>query len=213
MNVLRKKILTFFGNLAYRWSRSWLSSHIDGNRVCINNVRLCRELKKANNVHFQSPVTIIGGQYISIGDYTHFGKECILTAYDHTLDGSIYTPEIKIGESGNFGAWNHITCVNRVIIGKGFLSGKWVTISDNNHGDNTWEQLHQEPLYRPVISKGSVIIGDNVWVGEKVTIVSGVTIGDGVVIAANSVVTRDVPAYSVVAGIPARVIKTIKPND
>lgn len=213
MNPLRKKILTIWGKLSCRWSKSWLASHLAGNRAFINNVRLCQEFKKANNVQIQSPMSIVGGQYISIGDHTHFGKECVITAYDHTLDGSVFTPEIQIGECGNFGAWNHITCVNKIVIGKGFLSGKWVTISDNNHGENTWDELHQEPLYRTVISKGSIIIGDNVWVGEKATIVSGVKIGDGVVIAANSVVTKDVPAYSVVAGVPAKVIKTIKPND
>lgn len=213
MNPLRKKILTVWGKLSYRWSKSWLASHLAGNRAFINNVRLSQEFKKANNVQIQSPMNIVGGQYISIGDYTHFGKECVVTAYDHTLDGSVFTPEIQIGECGNFGAWNHITCVNKIVIGRGFLSGKWVTISDNNHGENTWDELHQEPLYRMVISKGPIIIGDNVWVGEKATIVSGVTIGDGAVIAANSVVTKDVPAYSVVAGVPAKVIKTIKPND
>ena len=60
---------------------------------------------------------------------------------------------------------------------------------------------------RPVVSKGSVIIGNNVWIGDKATILPNVTIGDGAVIAANSVVTKDVPAYSVVAGNPAKVIK------
>ena len=56
-------------------------------------------------------------------------------------------------------------------------------------------------------SKGPVIIGDNVWIGDKATILGGVTIGESVIIAANSVVTKDVPPYSVVAGIPAKVIK------
>ena len=213
MNPLRKNILTLFGNISYHWRKSWLGSHLAGNRAYISNVRLCREFKKADNVHIQSPMTIVGGQYISIDDYTQFGKECVLTAYDHTLDESTFCPEIQIGECGNFGAWNHITCVNKIVIGKGFLSGKWVTISDNNHGENTWDELHKEPLYRTVISKGPIIIGDNVWVGEKATIVSGVKIGDGAVIAANSVVTKDVPAYSVVAGVPAKVIKMIKSND
>lgn len=213
MNPIRKKILTIIGKCSSRWQQTWLHKHIEGNRAYINNVLICREFKKANDVHIQSPMTIVGGQYISIGNYTHFGKECIITAYNHTIDGSVFTPEIQIGECGNFGAWNHITCVNKIIIGKSFLSGKWVTISDNNHGDNSYEQLKQEPLYRPVISKGPIIIGDNVWVGEKATIVSGVKIGDGAVIAANAVVTKDVPAYSVVAGNPAKVIKTITPND
>lgn len=66
------------------------------------------------------------------------------------------------------------------------------------------------PLFRPLFSKGPVIIGKNVWIGDKATILPGVTIGDGSIIGANSVVTKDVPAYSVVAGNPAKIIKTIK---
>lgn len=63
------------------------------------------------------------------------------------------------------------------------------------------------PISRKLHSKGPIAIGDNVWIGDKATILSGVTIGDGAVVAANAVVTRDVPAYSVVAGNPARVVK------
>lgn len=62
-------------------------------------------------------------------------------------------------------------------------------------------------MERPIISKGSVVIGNNVWIGDKVTILPNVTIGDGVVIAANSVVTKNIPTCSVVAGIPAKIIK------
>ena len=51
------------------------------------------------------------------------------------------------------------------------------------------------------------MIGDNVWIGDKATVLPGVTIGDGAVIAANAVVTKDVPAFTVVAGNPARIIK------
>lgn len=59
----------------------------------------------------------------------------------------------------------------------------------------------------PSYSKGDVIINNDVWIGRNATIMSGVTIGNGAVIAANSVVTKDVLAYSIVAGNPARVVK------
>ena len=62
------------------------------------------------------------------------------------------------------------------------------------------------PNERPIISKGKIKIGDNVWIGEKVTILAAVTIGEGAVIAANSVVTKNVAPYTVVAGVPAKVI-------
>ena len=56
-------------------------------------------------------------------------------------------------------------------------------------------------------SKGDVIIGNDVWIATGATILSGVTIGDGAVIATNSVVTKDVPPYTIVAGNPAKVVK------
>lgn len=56
-------------------------------------------------------------------------------------------------------------------------------------------------------SKGGVVIGNDVWIGFGSTILSGVKIGDGAVIAAKSVVTKDVPPYSIVGGLPAKVIK------
>lgn len=54
---------------------------------------------------------------------------------------------------------------------------------------------------------GSITVGDNVWIGARSIILQGVTIGEGAVIAAGSVVTRDIPPYTVAAGAPARVIK------
>ena len=58
--------------------------------------------------------------------------------------------------------------------------------------------------------QGGIYIGDNVWIGDKVTILPNVTIGKGCIIAANAVVTKDIPEYSVAAGVPAKVIKIIK---
>ena len=56
-------------------------------------------------------------------------------------------------------------------------------------------------------SKGDIIIGDDVWIGYRTIILSGVNIGQGAVVAAGSVVTKDVPPYSIVAGNPAKVVK------
>lgn len=57
-------------------------------------------------------------------------------------------------------------------------------------------------------SKGGIVVGDDVWIGARATILDGVTIGQGAVVAAGAVVTKDVPPYSIVGGVPARVIKS-----
>ena len=92
-------------------------------------------------------------------------------------------------------------------IGDYCLTGKWVTITDKSHGETDRDSLLMSPAKRSTTAKGPVVIGDNVWIGDKATILPGVTIGDGAVIAANAVVTKDVPKYSVVGGNPARILK------
>ena len=148
---------------------------------------------------------LVGGRFVSIGENSDIRQSTYLTAWEN-CNGLQFTPEIKIGKDCHIGAFNHITCVNRIEIGDGFASGKWVTITDNSHGDTTMRHLTLPVSQRPIKNRGSVIIGKNVWVGDKATILPGVRIGDGVVVGANSVVTKDIPAFSVVVGNPARII-------
>ena len=63
------------------------------------------------------------------------------------------------------------------------------------------------------VSKGDIIIDDDVWIGHHVTILTGVHVGQGVVIAAGAVVTKDVPPYAIVGGVPAKIIKYRFPDD
>lgn len=159
-----------------------------------------------NNILFKRPITLKGGEYITINSNVVFGKNTVLTAWDY-YQGFNYTPQITIDKNCCFGEYNHITAINQIQIGSGVLTGRWVTITDNSHGMTDFDSLKLKPSKRQLCSKGPVIIGDNVWIGDKATILPNVTIGDGAVIAANSVVTKDVPPYSVVGGNPAKKIK------
>ena len=207
MNSIRKKILTFFGALSYRWRKTWLYHHHENGQNFIRQQHTAMLFKHAQGVFFPKDLTSLGEECITIGEGTHIGEQCILTAWKSTCAGGNFHPEILIGKGCCFGEYNHITSTNKIVIGDNLLTGRWVTITDNSHGETEYDTLQQPPLMRMVTSKGPVIIGSNVWIGDKATILPNVTIGDGAVIAANSVVTKDVPAYSVVAGNPAGVIK------
>lgn len=166
------------------------------------------------DVRFGKIVEIKGFSHIIIGKKCYFGDFLYLTAWDnyscHDCNGKLmnmkHSPTIKVGDGCHFGAFNNISCINRIEIGNNVLTGKWVTIIDNSHGDST--ALDIPPFYRQLQSKGPVFIKDNVWIGDKVTILAGVTIGEGAIIAANSVVTKDVMPFTVVGGIPAKQLKS-----
>jgi acetyltransferase-like isoleucine patch superfamily enzyme len=153
----------------------------------------------------------LGEQYISIGKNTSFGDYGMLTAYEQYAHAQqTFTPHIIIGENCCIGTQSHITAINSITIGNNVLTGPRILITDNAHGDIDAKTLDMEPMMRPLISKGKVIIGDNVWIGEGAMILPNVHIGEGAIIAANSVVTKDIPAYSIAAGVPAKIIKNIK---
>ncbi len=178
-----------------------------------NKVRLLKSywisagMKRCDDVVLFGKIGLLKGlECIEVGKNTRFCDDIFLTAW-LKYGKQMFNPKIRIGSGCLFGEFNHITAINSVEIGDYCLTGKCVTISDNNHGTTDFEVLQQRPIKRDLYSKGPVVIGDNVWIGDKATILGGVVIGDSVVIAANSVVTKDIPSYCVVAGNPARIIK------
>lgn len=183
-----------------------VGAKIKGIRSAIFSLWICKKFG-CEGVSFSKPMNYTRGpKYFSIGKGTTIGKMAVLTAWDE-YEGDRFTPEVRIGKDCSFGDYVHISAIRSIEIGDGVLTGRWVTINDNSHGTTDIDTLHQRPVKRRLYSKGPIKIGNNVWIGDKVTILGGVTIGDGVIIGANSVVTKDVAPYTVVAGIPARIIK------
>lgn len=155
--------------------------------------------------------TYLGEQYISIGEKSHIGDYGRLTAYDHYLHTQQqFTPQIIIGNNCSIGAQSHISAINLIKIGDNVLTGPRVLITDNSHGETTSESLSTPPYMRPLQSKGEVVIEDNVWIGEGTMIMPNVHVGKGAIIACNSVVTTDIPSFSLAAGSPATIIKSFK---
>ena len=84
----------------------------------------------------------------------------------------------------------------------------FIPSTDNAHGRSVADDI--PPADRLLIYKEGTVIEDNVWLGDNVSILPGVRIGKGCIVGVNSVVTKDIPPYSVVGGIPAKVLKTMK---
>lgn len=151
-------------------------------------------------------VKLMSPQHMAIGDHSSIMSHCVL----ETCPNAGLNPCLEIGNHVSLGEYSHVTCARRVVIGNGVLTGRFVLITDNGHGNSLPEETETPPLARKVHSNGPVVVGNNVWIGDKATILPGVTIGEGAVVAANAVVTKDVPPYAVVGGCPAKVLKMIK---
>lgn len=109
---------------------------------------------------------------------------------------------ISVGSNTSIGVHNFIHGGGGVFIGNDCLLGPYVSIFSENH----ITQDNNVPIRAQGERRAPVTIGHDVWIGAGSTIVSGVSIGDGAVVAAGSVVTKNVEAFAIVAGAPARLL-------
>ena len=145
------------------------------------------------------PDILQGVKYIEVGERVVIQPGLWALA----LKNDNHNPILNIGDNVYIGRFLHIVSVRRVIIEKDVLIADKVYISDNLH---EYKDIHIPVSQQPVIFKGDVVIKEGAWIGENVSII-GACIGRNSVVAANSVVTKDIPDYSVCAGVPAKVIK------
>jgi len=114
---------------------------------------------------------------------------------------------IRIGGGTFLNLGVQVAAHGLVEIGAHCMLANGCFVSDADH---RYDDPERPVPWQGFTSKGPTRIGDNVWCGAHVVVTSGVTIGERCVIGANSVVTRDVPAFSVAAGAPARVVRTVE---
>lgn len=164
--------------------------HRGGDRMINKILRYCklilfrRQWKKKNSVNFTYAKNYFDIESVTVGRYTYGPIE---------VDSDVPDVSLKIGSFCSIG--------EETI----FLLGKDHEI----HHFSTYPfkyKLLKNTVYES-LSKGDIIVGDDVWFGQRTTILSGVTIGQGAVIAAGAIVTKDVPPYAIVGGSPARVLK------
>ncbi len=211
-----KKVLTILLNPIF-----WLLSQIFSYHLCVGYSRLRNFIytlwirnflgAMGDGTTICYPCQLQGGEsrriIIGCGNYIH--SNTILGCWKDCDGHHSFHPKLIIGNHCSIGENTQITVINKITIGDGLLTGRYVYIGDNAHGGLSEEEATIPPSKRKIISKGEIKIGNNVWIGDKVSILGGVSIGDNAIIGANSVVTHDVPSNSMAAGIPAKIIKKI----
>jgi serine acetyltransferase len=149
----------------------------------------------------QFPAVINGRPFVTVGDGTLIRRRASLNAFP--LEGHP-APRLTIGDGCDLGDNLLISCALRVSIGNAVLASQRVYIGDNNHD---FTNPTSGPVGLPCVNPRPVRIGDGAFLGIGCAVMPGVTIGERAVIGANAVVTSDVEAWTMVAGIPARPVK------
>ena len=156
------------------------------------------------------PIDVRGKKCIDFGHGLTTGYGCRLESFSE--DGS---KTLFFGNNVQINDYVHINALKSVHIGDNVLIASKVFITDLAHGSYTGDENDSLPdtivKDRPLSSK-PVVIGNNVWIGELCSILPGVTIGENSIIGSNSVVTKSIPANSIAAGNPAKVIKQFNFN-
>ncbi len=170
------------------------------------SIRYARYLEAGKDliVEDHAEINCLTTQKIIFGERVTVGKFAIIRPSN--IYGGDIGEGLKIGNNSNIGAYSYIGCSGYIEIGNNVMISPRVSIYAENHRFDHPDILLKEQG----VQKEFVKIEDDCWIAANVIILAGVTIGQGCVIAAGSVVTKDIPPYSIAAGVPAKVIKSRK---
>ena len=139
-------------------------------------------------------------QNISLGNDVSIGIFCWIDS-NTSLKKSA---KLNIGNRVHIGAYAMIIAADEIEIGNNVLMSERVIILDHIHD---YTNVNKAVIDQPIVSKGRIVIEDDCFIGANAVIIGNIRVGKHAVIGANSVVTSDVPPFSVVVGAPAKIIK------
>ncbi len=179
--------------------------HMDGIAAIENGVRLrfADHIRLGRNVYLDQGVYLHAcPQGITIGDNTFIMHGAVLHVYNFR---DLPHAFIRVGRDSLIGELNVLRGQGGITIGDRVYTAPLVQILAVNH-------VYHDPA-RPMVEQGitaqGIVIEDDVWIGAGAIITDGVRVGQGAVVAAGAVVTADVPAHTLVGGVPAKVLRTI----
>lgn len=167
------------------------------------SIRFARHLHAGRDliVEDYAEINCLARQKMVFGNRVSIGKFAIIrpaNAY-----GGEMGEGLQVGNNSNIGPYCYIGCSGLIRIGNNVMMSPRVSIYAENHVFDDADV----PMKDQGVNRQTVVIEDDCWIAANSVILAGVTIGKGCVIAAGSVVTKDIPPYSIAAGVPARVIK------
>lgn len=151
--------------------------------------------KVGRNVQIWSNVYITGPQSISLDDNVIIGGHTEITHFNNA--------QLHVGKNAQLGGHLELILGGDITIGQNVLIGPGCKIISFSHNFDDRQKL----IMDQGISSHEIVIKDDVWIGANAVILAGVTIGTGSVIAAGAVVATNVPPFSVVGGVPAKIIR------
>lgn len=156
--------------------------------------------------------------------YVEIGENCLINA---NFVFEIKEGKITIGDRTFIGGGTFI-CIDEINIGRDVMFSWGCTVADNNSHSHIWSERKNDVLlwkqgidenkigaYKDWsnVKRKKITIKDKAWIGFNCIILKGVTIGEGAIVGAGSVVTKDVPDWTIVAGNPAKIIREIPENE
>ncbi len=198
---LRRGFGPLLRGLFLRWQFKSCRSPLFISRGC--RFYFPRFISLGSGVSFGPDCTINGlsKKGMKIGNHVHFREYVSIQATSRLDDPG---EGLEIGDNTYIAPYVYMGAGGGIRIGKDVAIGMHVhLLAENHHFDDI-----SQPIREQGVSRKGIVIGDDVWIGNHTVILDGVEIGKGCVIGAGSVVTRSLPAGSVAAGNPARVLKT-----